>query len=727
MDERAIEHNSSDAAATADAPFLRDVASADDRSILARFLVAREVAQGEILIARGADDRTLYVLTAGAADVVRDGLEVGTLGPGDHFGELGLIAGRPRAASIVATQPGRVLCLSMTAFNRLTVEHPDTALRLLLALVGGVAHRLETMTDTVAALMADRSLRRRAEVQVRLGDREMNVRCGVPVGTLLPAAVGDRPVVAALVNCRVEGLGWPITTRCHVQPLTADHPEGQLVWRQSLALVLLEAAWRIDPALHLVMGYSVGYGQRIDVLGPVDGGLERLARRLQEQACGLIAAGVRSRQEWWSVEEALDHFAERGWRGTGELLRTWFGQRVALCTYGEVYALALTPLCDDARPLGGFHIHADDDGLLLQYPRAADGQSTGESGVHGAAAQHRELQQISRLTVDMTSPHGKWLAALGITSVGAFNAACIQGNVAGIIRVAEGFQERGLIDIADRIARPAGRGRRPRIVTIAGPSSSGKTTFIERLNVQLQVCGLRPVGLSLDNYYCDRADTPRDARGEFDFESLQALRLPLLRDHVEALLGGATVQTARFDFHDGKSLPVGGPLLELGDDGVLLMEGIHGLNPQLLAGLAGEEVFSIFICPLAQLPFDRLSRVHASDVRLLRRIVRDRHGRNHNAESTILRWPSVRAGERQHIMPYQHLASAVFDSSLLYELSVLKVYAQRYLLEVPQDHEAFATAARLLGLLDRFVTIYPDHVPPTSILREFIGASGFEY
>jgi uridine kinase len=165
----------------------------------------------------------------------------------------------------------------------------------------------------------------------------------------------------------------------------------------------------------------------------------------------------------------------------------------------------------------------------------------------------------------------------------------------------------------------------------------------------------------------------------------------------------------------------------LGDEGVLLLEGIHGLNPQLLAGIDTRHVFAIFVCPLAQLPFDRLNRVSASDVRLLRRIVRDRHSRNHDAAATIARWPSVRAGERRHIFPHQSNATAVFDSSLLYELSVLKVFAQRYLLEVPMHHASYATASRLLSLLERFVTIYPDHVPPTSILREFIGASGFEY
>jgi uridine kinase len=293
-----------------------------------------------------------------------------------------------------------------------------------------------------------------------------------------------------------------------------------------------------------------------------------------------------------------------------------------------------------------------------------------------------------------------------------------------MIHVSEGFQEKRIIQIADRISAQR---QEVRIICIAGPSSSGKTTFIKRLNVQLQVNGLRPVPISLDNYYIDRERTPRDARGEYDFEAFEALSLDLLREHMVRLLAGEQVATAHYDFSSGKSHPTGGPVLTLGADDILSLEGIHGLNPALLPDIDPRHVFTIFVCPLAQLAFDRLNRINGSDVRLIRRIVRDRHGRNHNAAATIARWPSVRAGERAHIFPYQHNASAVFDTSLLYELSVLKVFAQRYLLEVDQTDASFATASRLLGLLDRFVTIYPDHVPPTSILREFIGSSGFEY
>ena len=243
----------------------------------------------------------------------------------------------------------------------------------------------------------------------------------------------------------------------------------------------------------------------------------------------------------------------------------------------------------------------------------------------------------------------------------------------------------------------------------------------------MQVNGIRPVELSLDNYYVNREATPRDHKGDYDYESFEALQVDRLQKHIQELLTGNAVTTARYDFATGVSEPNGGPALQLSRDSILMLEGIHGLNPKLVSSVSPSQVFRVFVCPLAQLPIDNVSRIHASDLRLLRRIVRDRHTRGASAADNIQRWPSVRRGERRHIYPFQDNADAVFDSSLIYELSVLKVYAERYLLEVAQDRAEYMSAFRLLQLTDSFVTIYPDHVPPTSILREFIGGSGLEY
>ncbi|HTN53508.1 MAG TPA: nucleoside kinase, partial [Anaeromyxobacter sp.] len=364
---------------------------------------------------------------------------------------------------------------------------------------------------------------------------------------------------------------------------------------------------------------------------------------------------------------------------------------------------------------------AGEEGLELELgdrdPRAAPASATAAPADAPSPSPARDG--------GMVLDHERWLSSMGVDSVGAFNDLCISGQVTQLIRVAEGFHEKRIGQIADAVA--AARDR-IRIISIAGPSSSGKTTFIKRLKVQLQIDGVNPVGLSLDDYYVDRDRTPRDPRGEWDFEALEALDLPVLQDHVRRLLAGEAVRTARYDFLTGKSLPEGGPRIQLRPGDVLMLEGIHGLNPALLGAIPRPgELFRIFIHPATTLPFDRLTRVSATDLRLLRRIVRDRHQRGYSAAENIVRWPSVQAGERAHIYPHQALAEAIFDSALIYEPAVLKVYAERYLLEVPQSHPAYPTAHRLRYLVDRFVSIYPDHVPPTSLMREFIGGSGFEY
>ena len=415
-------------------------------------------------------------------------------------------------------------------------------------------------------------------------------------------------------------------------------------------------------------------------------------------------------------------FTDRGWDDAARFLRTRRQATVRLASCGEVYALSMGPLLPSTGALRGFRVVAGEDGLWLELGDRDPRRLVRPAAPGSPAA---PVVETAPRDVDMPREHQRWLAATGITSVGAFADACISGQVSQVIRVAEGFHEKRIGLIADQVAA---RRERLRIITIAGPSSSGKTTFIKRLTVQLQIDGVNPVGISLDDYYVDREKTPRAPSGEWDFEALEALDLALLQDPVGRILAGEAVRTARYDFLTGTSHPEGGPEIQLRPGDVLMLEGIHGLNPALLGPLSRPgEVFRVFIHPATTLPFDRLSRVSATDLRLLRRIVRDRHTRGYSAAENILRWPSVQAGERLHIFPFQHEADAVFDSALIYEPAVLKVYAERYLLEVPADHAAYATALRLRYLVDRFVSIYPDHVPPTSIIREFIGGSGFEY
>ncbi|HEX2734568.1 MAG TPA: hypothetical protein VHM70_23350 [Polyangiaceae bacterium] len=564
---------------------------------------------------------------------------------------------------------------------------------------------------------------------------------GTPVGQLLESHVAGLPVVAALIDRQATTLSTPVTSAGNIEPLTTATWEGQRIYRRSLGLLALEAAHGLEPSVQVRMGPSVGFGQRLLLSGLAPEHLSDFAARLEERMHVLSSAGVQLREESWTIGEALEYFARAGWTDAEQLLRKWRDASVSVASYGSLYALNFGPMVSNLKVINGFHVLQDGELLLLVYGRrsvttrkpsqtmpvvALSGVGEAPPKASGSTRSFllKQARDQAERGYDIDLQEQAWLKTLGISSVGTFNKACVEGSVPQMIRVTEGFGEKRVTLIADEILR---RIDDIDVVCIAGPSSSGKTTFIRRLSVQMQVNGITPVGLGLDDYYLDRELTPKDRSGDYDFEALEALRLDLLHDHLTRVLAGESVKSARYHFKEGRSDPAGGPLIRIGSRDVLLLEGIHGLNPALLGSVPPARVFRIFVCPLLQLPFDHLTTVHASDVRLVRRIVRDRHARAISAKETIERWPKVRIGERKHIYPYQLNADAVYDTSLVYELAVLRVYAERYLLEVPRDHAAFTTAFRLMRLLDRFVSIYPDHVPPTSILREFIGGSGFEY
>jgi uridine kinase len=557
-------------------------------------------------------------------------------------------------------------------------------------------------------------------MRVRRGGQAVVVGTGETVGALVPARVDGDLVVAGLCDRHIVSLTTPIVSDATLAPITTASWEGREIYRRSAGLLALEAAQRVAPGTVLHLGPSIGSGQTVHVdaaAGPPD-----LAPRVARAMRTLQGEGARFREEVWTVEEARSHFVERGWLDAASLLRVWREPTVTLVSCGDVYALRDGPLLPAATDVAPFDVVAHPDGLLLDF---GDPVRMHQPTLDGVAVDARATEIASpRFGSEMERAHRRWLARLDVTSVGGFNALCVSGRVAQVVRVSEGFHEKRISAIADAIAQRPGI----RVISVAGPSSSGKTTFIKRLTVQLEVAGVHPVMISLDDYYVDRAKNPRDDAGDYDYEAFEAIDAALLRAQLAALLRGDAVRPARYDFHRGVSSPNGGDELRLGDADVLLVQGIHGLNPRLLDDAVPREArFGIFIHPATTLPFDRLSRVTSEDVRLLRRIVRDRHHRGTTAEETIARWPSVRRGDEVHIYPHRAEADVVFDSSLVYELSVLKVYAERYLLEVGEQHPSYPTAHRLRRVIDRFVAIYPDHVPPTSIAREFLGGSGFEY
>ena len=665
-------------------------------------------ADGDPVVREGDSSRDLWFLLEGRAEILRNGLSVATCGPGDFFGELALVSGAPRSATVRAVGGGLAARLTRAAFEELLERQPMIAQRLLQGMVRSLGVRLTELTDSVGILLHERSLPRRTSVAVESEGRTSTVKVGTRLRDLLPRRVGEHLVVAATMGRKAVSLHLPVSADCRVEPLTSADWEGLRILQSSVDLLFLEAAHRVDPSFRLHLGDTAGPGRRIRIDPSQVWRDGEVFGRIEDTMRSLVAADAPLLEELWMVEEAEDHFRRLG-SPAAELLRTRRNATVPLVSYGSYYALQTSPMLPSTGDLAGARVVADQHGWLLVYREEQVLPALQIAGWQGAAMPHAQET---------------WLRALGIRSVGEFNQACIAGNVPELIRVVEGFQEKQVGKIADEISH---RSRDIKVICVAGPSSSGKTTFIKRLRIQLQVNGLNPIGLSMDDYYVDRDRTPRDTEGGYDFESIEALQLDLLDGHLRTLMEGREVTTARFDFQVGRSHPEGGPRLTLGARDMLMMEGIHGLNPRIVANLDPASVYRIFICPRAQLAYDHCSRVHASDVRLLRRIVRDRHSRGLNAAQTIDRWPSVRAGERRHIFPFQQYADTVFDSSLIYELSVLKVYAERYLFEVRKDHPAFQTAFRLLRLLDDFVAIYPDHVPPTSFLREFIGGSGFEY
>ncbi|MBK9261403.1 MAG: cyclic nucleotide-binding domain-containing protein [Polyangiaceae bacterium] len=676
-----------------------------------------------VLAQEGSEDRGVFMILSGTARLCRSGVDLGSIGKGSHFGTLGRWMSPRARASVIAESPIELAWLRPERYEQLCHDDPMLALRVAESLAEAIQGELTVMTDNVGLLLRERTLPRHVFVDVTVGNAWQRVRTGTPLASLLPAEIGGDRVVAALVNNKAVALAMPVLSDAHIEPLLASHWEGKRVYRSSLGLLLLEAARRVDPRATVRLGPSIGFGQPVEVMGanglPVTTWVERVEGMMRE----LVATNFALRQELWTVDEARSHFAEHGARDLVALLRTWRAGHVQLVRAGESVALYMGPLLPHAGHIehAPFRLVVDRDGICLRYGDEAQVEAEGGS----APSSNRSAEYLRpaglHLGVRTDEP---WLTTLGITSVGAFNDACVRGKTPEIIRVSEGLHEKRIGRIADAICDNG----KIRAICVAGPSSSGKTTFIKRLDVQLLVSGLRPVGLSLDDYYVDREKTRRDTNGDYDFEALEALDLDMLDRDLRRIFAGETVKTARYDFVTGKSIPGGGPEVALRGSDVLVIEGIHGLNPRLLDSiLERERIFRVFIQPMTALPFDNMNRINVSDMRLLRRIVRDRHTRGYNAASNILRWPSVRAGEKNHIFPFLAQADAIFDSSLVYELSVIKVFADRYLLEVPQEHPSFATAYRLRQLIDKFVTIYPDHVPPTSILREFIGESGFEY
>lgn len=708
-------HRPEDIALLAKHSFLASVGP-QDLGAFVELLDQVALPSGTVVFRQGDEGDQMFFVLQGEGRVSRNGADVARIGPGDHFGEIALLGQRTRSTTVETTTVMRFARLSRSRLLSLGARHPRTALHFMEALASAVAGTVTALNDDVGLLARQRSLPRRSMMRAVVGGRGVEIGTGTRVGTLLPHTAGGALVVAATIDRRAVSLDSALAADATIEPLTTASWEGRLVFRRSALLLVLEAARRAVPGATLTVGPRVGRRQLLHTQRALS--FAELAA-MQVELDSLAERGEPLREELWAIEEARGRLVEQGWLDAAALLASYRAETVSLLACGGTFAIAFGPVMPSAAELRHIRIDQAPGGLFVDFGPAIDGggSSSSLSTTMIPPPPHEPPAPARQMAREL----GAWLQAMNVTSVGRFNESCVDGRVDELVRVSEGFHEKNIGRVADMVAE-----RGLRVVAIAGPSSSGKTTFIRRLEVQLEVNGIVPVRLSLDDYYVDREKTPRDANGELDFESVDALDLPLLREQIARLVAGERVRVARFDFQAGKSLPAGGEQIVLAPANVLLVEGLHALNPAVLGDLLPREAsLRVFVHPATALPLDRLSAVMPDDVRLLRRIVRDRHGRGYTARDTIARWPSVRRGEERWVLPFAGEADFVFDSSLVYELAVLRVFAERYLLEVPSDDPAFVTAHRLRQLIDRIVPIYPDHVPRTSILREFIGG-GFD-
>jgi uridine kinase len=549
-------------------------------------------------------------------------------------------------------------------------------------------------------------------VAVGFEGQRTHVPTGTTVSQFLAQRLGAVPpdILAALVNRRLVMLDFPLRgVHVELEAVRAGSREGEAVARRSAALVLLEAARELFPAARLTVGQSLagGYFYSWDAPEPLTAeAVAALARRSHE-----VCREDRPFTRWtatWEEAEAL--FRARGEHSKLALLATFRSSTVPLVTCGRFVDIAHGAIVPSTGRVRGFAVAPYEGGLLLRFPR------------NGDPARLPPIAPQPRLFATYRETR-RWNEVLGVANVGALNRVSLSGEIAEVIRIAEGFQEKKIAEIADAVAARRGA---VRVVLVAGPSASGKTTFIRRLGIQLQVNGIRPVGVSLDNYFVDRAETPMGPDGKPDYESIEALDLELFNANLAGLLAGEAVELPRYDFVLGRRVARDRWWrLRLDPDQVLLIEGIHGLNPRLTAAVDEAVKFRVYISALTQLTLDDHNRIFTSDARLLRRIVRDRLFRGHPATRTLEMWGAVRRGEGRWIFPFQEQADVIFNSALVYETAVLRMFAERFLLEVPREHAAYTEAYRLLKFLAWFVPVFQDDVPQISILREFIGGSAF--
>ena len=551
------------------------------------------------------------------------------------------------------------------------------------------------------------------ELRLLNNSSQLNVEVGSSLMEVLQNSTLEQPYpfIAARVNNVYKGLGYRIYKPVTVEYFDLRDYEGYRVYQRTLSFVLQKASHDIFPERKLRIRHSLGNGFYAEYedrkpLCYEDASLLKL--RME----AIVAENIPISHSRRLAEEVATEYKEYGFDDRIELLDTRPHLYRTVNHLGDMPGYFYGVLAPSTGYVKRFDIIPYYNGFYVAIP---------------ARTNPEELTTIIHhdKMFDIFHEYQQWIDIMGVPTIGDLNRRVLEGDASELIKIAEAFHELKIASIARSIAE-ANSERGVRMVLISGPSSSGKTTFSKRIGVQLRVRGYDPVLIALDDYFVDRDKTPLDESGKPDFEALEAIDLVTLNDHLKRLTAGESVEIPRYDFITGKRQWHEKPL-QLTDRSILILEGIHALNPRLTQSVPDGQKFKIYISCFTSVSMDNSSRIPTTDNRLLRRSIRDNATRGHSLMQTFSMWPSVRRGEEKHIFPYQENANVMFNSSLFYEISVLKAIAEPLLREVPDTAPEHAEACRLLKLLEHFVAIDPDEIPPTSLLREFIGGSSFKY
>lgn len=518
-------------------------------------------------------------------------------------------------------------------------------------------------------------------------------------------------IVAGYCNNRIRDLSYRVYTPQRIRFATLSDSEGIRTYSRSVLFLLERAVRELYPQSQLHILHSVGRGCYAELSGLRKPSLEQL-NSIKLRMQDLVSQNIPIVKRKVPYASAIEIYDRQGLTDKLNLLRTCPQCYVSLYNMSGLESYYYGPVVPSTSYLDVFDLELFGDGFVVVMPLKED-----PTKLESVAIQPK-LFEVFTLSKE-------WSRILQVDNIGSLNQMALQGNSSELIQVGEALQEKNFARVADHIHHLYTE-QGVRLVLIAGPSSSGKTTFSKRLSVQLRVLGLKPQVISLDDYFVERSQTPLDEQGNYDFESLKALDIAHFNSDMNRLFAGEEVELPKFNFQTGSRF-YSGRKMKLGESSILIVEGIHGLNPELSSHIDDHLKFKIYASALTTLSIDNTTVIHTTDNRLLRRIVRDHNYRNRTAQATLASWSSVRRGEDNHIFPYQEESDIMFNTSLFFELSILKSHAEPLLHSVPCTSIEYAQAQRLLSLLSNFVDIDDAQLPPTSILREFLGGSSFEY